>query len=405
MLFKNYILYNFTSGTYESSNSTTTVSSTIETAPGIVISNPSGSLMINGKKKLVSIAAGGLNYNNLIDGTPVGISIEPAVTYLSGYSQPTVAQTTTVSGMSDATIPTGETGNWQTVTTIGTQGFSYQTISVTAGTDYWQQFEIIMDDGSLPVPFNTASTGGDFSIVFDGTANVSKNPDTGAAGFKIIGPLSGGKYIVQAYFTASITQSGNYGIIKYTGQSSKNFYIGRRNAGTGRYPSSMFDNATSTPNTRSTDRVYQTISGFDAGQITIIGEFVCPNPSSTYLAPCHLSKDGTNYIVSRFQGGGYPFTVVVAVTSLSDVTINSQSNLIAGTKYKFVVVINTANKTISLKIAGMAIVSSALTASIGVPTQFEIGSYANTYKLNSSIGMIGLFDRSWSTNEMNAWAG
>ena len=106
MLDKSHILHNLVAGKSIVSNTTSTFLSSTETSTGLSIVNSTGGTSIGPKNTLVVNAANALRYNFLSDGTPLGISIEPSVAYLNGYSQPTVAQTTTASGMSNATTPT-----------------------------------------------------------------------------------------------------------------------------------------------------------------------------------------------------------------------------------------------------------------------------------------------------------
>lgn len=374
----------------------------LENASGIIVNNSTGGLTLSRKKVFSAAGANTLRYTHLADGTPAGILIEPALTYLNKYSQPNTAQLDSVLGVSNASTPSGETGNWLTVTSIGTTANAYQSVSVTSGDVVHIRQEIIMADGSAPVVGQNTSSG-DLSLVFYGAIG-SNSPDSGAADTRIEGPFLNNKYVISAYYTAGATGTGFFGWTKNSAQSSKNFYTGRRNIANGRWPVSGFDNANSSPNARSADVVSVPLTNFTGGGgMTIAGEFT-PLGGATNNFIAHVGGGGT----SRFDVNYTSTTLTVDYFDGASTYTNTVAGLTLGTKTKFAAAFDPSIGKMRVKAQAIIAPSDAtIPTSISfTPNTFYIGSYTGSSNfLAGPVSILGVFDRAWTSTEIAVWVG
>jgi hypothetical protein len=379
----------------------------IENIPGLTLSTPANAIYTSRKKVLTAAAANTLRYTYGADGTADGVLIEPAFSYLNTYTQPTVAQLTAALNVSDVAAPSGETGVWQSVTSTGSLAFAYRGYNATAGQSYFASMEVTMNDGSAP-NIQNSSTAGDLNVILSGGSINPLNPDTGAPGFKIEGPFANSKYVISCYVVEITTGALSAGWAKYSGQSTKNFKVGRFNIGAGRYPPSLFDNATATPNARAADSFKIPASGIAQDETTIFFQFKAPpnfNSASwlggfdapTTFGGLNLYLDTSGNVVIAYYNYDTGPGVVIA-TAIA-------SGLVPGQQYKIAASASAAKKQFLAKISGKAAFTSAPTSIIPPPSAafFYVGSLRDGYFLNSTLSIAGAVDRAWTASEIAAW--
>jgi hypothetical protein len=374
------------------------------------ITRSSAALRGTRKRKIESVAANVLRDHHDFQGVPQGKLYEASAINLFPRSQPTIAQLSTHSNTSDNTAPSGESGNWLSVSTIGVTAYAYLSLTLTAGDIVCMQQEIIMDDGSAPVPQNAPSSAGDFTFVFESTFG-ARNPDTGSVGYKLTGPLAGNKYIVTAYYTVAATGAAYYGWVKYASQSAKNFKMGRRDIKIGRYPSSMID-ATGTPATRAADVHSVALIGYTGDEITMACEFAVPTGDGFQHWVCSLhgnqSQTASGYgFFSLTANGPNPSNVLVAALRGDDIVPwNYAASGVVGVGSKVRAVLRQSKVTgkISLAVNGQALVHSLVdNFPLVTPTTLLLGHWFGSYHLNQSIRVAAVFDHGWSDAEMLEW--
>ena len=131
------------------------------------------------------------------------------------YSEGTVAQMYSSSGVTDAGTTISGFANTITFGDNSVLRYAYKALAITAGTSYIASFFVQMDDNSAPT-VGTGSSGGDFSIICD----------TGYAPTVTATLFSGNIYRVTGAITSATGgTTRNVGIIKNTGQSSKGFRV------------------------------------------------------------------------------------------------------------------------------------------------------------------------------------
>lgn len=371
-------------------------------AGATLMGNATGGLAITSRRRLATVAANQARYHFLPDGTAAGVLIEPPCSYLNGYSQPTIAQTPVKAGVADAATPAGENGAWQTVATIGTAAYSGAMVNITSGLDYWLQFEIIMDDGSAPVP--GGATSGDIVIVLQNGALTAKSPLTGAAGPLIQGPFAGGKYVIQSYITATATGSYRFGWTKYAAQSVKNFKIGRLNVGQGRYPPSMFDNATPTPNSRAGDSLTFPLSGVVGDELTLAADIIAPPVTGVRRVVALMQAATGHSLALEFAAGlAVPSTLCTADGTVCG-TATAAAALTTGNRYRLAAAWSAATRRLRVVSSGGAVAESAATNwPAGLPVSVMVGHDNGQSQLGAGVRAIAVLDRAWSASEMLNW--
>jgi hypothetical protein len=380
----------------------------IENYPSATLTNSTGGLAVNRKKAIFSVAPNAPRYHHMPDGTPAGVLIEPSFSYLNARTQSTRAQLAIYGEtVSDAATPAGETGSWLSfgvATSSVTYGYPGQ-ISIINGTQYWISIEVIMDDGNAPV-YGAGVTSGDFATYIAGNPFPS-NPDTGLAGWKIDGPFQGNKYIVSTFATASVTGFQYYGILKYIGQSSRAFKTGRICVGQGRYPPSLFDNATSTPNARAGDILHFPVSQFTVDEITLFGQYVVPTDlASSQREIFNLSLDTNNQVrlIHNLSNQPYVNAIFAGVTKF-DGPISAN---VIGQSYRFAYSLSLTNKLVKVKTTGNTLQALSMLGPTSpfVAVKLSVGSYLNGLnQINSPIALMGIVDRAWTAAEITQWVG
>lgn len=377
----------------------------IENIPSLTLTNSTGGEVISRKRVRSQTGANALRYTHAPDGTPRGALFEEAYSYMHPRSQPTVAQLGASGGVADATTPSGESGAWIQFVLGGSAAYAYAaSISYTSGVAYHIQAEIIMDDGLAPTPSNS-SVSGDFSVYLGNTINLL-NPDTGLTGFKIIGPMANNKYIVQGYMVASTTLSQWYGLIKHSTQSSRGFRVGRVNVGPGRYPPSMFDNATGTPNSRAADNLTLLLSDITSDEMTLLLECVMPPNDALTHWPFSVYGD-------RVSGGGIGYFIISATAATpqaiyGDSTISYPSISVSphapGDVVRIAARLSRSRGKTSIISTGRSIAHSAAGDFPAFSLQYIwVGQFSGAYHHNSPIRLCAVIDRSLSDSEMASW--
>jgi hypothetical protein len=367
------------------------------------ITNSTGGSRITRKRLLESVAANSLRLTHDVLGRPMGALIEAAFAYLHSHSQGTVANAYNAANVSDASV-SGETGNWLTVTSIGTLANYYlgpTRPSFVSGETYHLQMEVIMADGSAPSPtlLNT-DPAGDMQLQLAGLSSLN-NPDTGAAGFRVEGPFANNRYVISGYLVSGVTGAGNVGWIKRTTHSAKNFFVGRVSVGPGRYPPSFME-ATGTPPSRAADVLSLPVSGFTADEITVAGEFTAPWPDTTTRTAFCL-KNGSDKLEMNFASGSSVPVIKLTVGGTEQFG-GSAVALTPGQSYKFHVAASKADKLLRWKFAGAAAGSvgptSPLTATTGfTPAALDVGNAGGSAQLASAIRSLAVIDRAWTAAE------
>lgn len=97
--------------------------------------------------------------------------------------------------------------------------YAYKQVAPVAGARYWLSVIVRMDDGNAPV-FNSpgaADPGNDFVLVVKGDATSPQQYTVTA--------LGGGLYRVACAYTANVSVLGNWGVVKYAGNSTRGFKV------------------------------------------------------------------------------------------------------------------------------------------------------------------------------------
>jgi len=137
--------------------------------------------------------------------------VEPAATNLIPRSEDTIAYTSSGGGTATAPGLFGFANSIQ-FSGDGVTKWAYRGFATVPGTQYTFSIFVAMDDGGMPV-VGTAATLGDFMLVMQGDACTS--PVT-------VTPYETG--VCRVSFTFTATSGGaNYGIAKYSTQSSRGF--------------------------------------------------------------------------------------------------------------------------------------------------------------------------------------
>jgi hypothetical protein len=375
----------------------------IESISGITLSTPANAIYTTRKKKVALSAANTFRYQYLADGTPTGILLEPSFSYLNAYSQPTVANLASSLAVTDVAAPADYAGNWIGFgdnTTTRLRGVT-PALNLVNGSTYHWQFEIQMADGSLPV-IDSAGTAGDLTLYTDGVITFKK-PSDGTNGFDIEGPFAGNVYIVKTFGVSTYSGLSTGGSIqKKTTQSAKAFKIGRVNTGAGRYPPSLFDNATATPNWRAGDVVQIPLSGITSDEITLAGEFIAPTDVTSAPYIFYVPLGGTDrlelYISSSRSLTALLFQSAVIKSSITLGTV------VASAKYRFAISLSRANLTLMGKVTGLATTAAAsLPFATVAPSALHIGNNQGNYQLGSGISVMAMIDRAWTASEIASW--
>lgn len=97
--------------------------------------------------------------------------------------------------------------------------YAYKQMAFVAGNRYWMSVIVKMDDGAAPVftSGDVAAAGNDFVLVLKGDA-LSTTSYT-------VTPLNNGFYSVAMFADLTVSATGNYGVVKYGGNSTRNFKV------------------------------------------------------------------------------------------------------------------------------------------------------------------------------------
>ncbi len=378
----------------------------IENIPGAVIQNSTGGKILTDKLKFENVGANALRYTHNPDGSAAGVLFEEAHSYQHPRSQPTVAQYLTLGALTDTTPPPGYSGNWIYFGDNSTRRYAIQPQTVVTGSLYCFSALVQMTDLSAP-------TEADFAVVIVGI-NGTLNPDTALIGKRIIGPFAQNVYLVEAYVVSSLTGTHNTGIDKPVTSSAKTFKLGPVCFGPGRYPSSMFDNATGTPNSRTEDDMILPLSGYTGEEITLACQFKCPVPDSLPHWPMALRGDQSqsasgfgylNFIVSGSVAAGMQITA----SRGDDITgwpVVSSGAVSSGSDIKAVLRHSKRTNKLSIAVTGQALAHSPAADFPALASTFLLlGSWYGGSYLNESLKTAAVFDRSWTDSEMLEFVG
>jgi hypothetical protein len=397
LLGRKAIVANFTVGAAGViDNGAVTAGGAIERLAGLIVTN-SGGRAISNKKKLNYFAPDTPRYSHDFDGTPLGVLIEPAATYENKYSQPTIAQVDSAVAVTDAAAPAGWAGSWTFFGDNSATRVRRNNYSFVNGVAVYLQLLIKMSDGDAPVAADFVLSSGGFAIL---------NPDTGAAGIKISGPLIGGVYLVQAYAVPTFNVASFIGLVKQTSDSARTFLMGHWNYGLGRYPPSLFDNVTNAVNNRNADVVKIPVTGFTADSQTLCGEFVYSNAMAIGAVVAQAYAGASGHLRAFISTAN---TLQLAYVDGASVIGPQVAGLVHNTRYKFAVAMDTTTGRVRAKVTGIAAPADATTlpATIAtVPTYLVIGSNNGASEFaNTTIAQVGLVDRAWTASEIASWVG
>ncbi len=370
----------------------------LESYASATLTNSTGGLRWTRKRVLASVSADALRLTHDYLGRPAGALFEAAFAYLHPYSQPTVAQLSNGSNVTDATAPEGWSGNWIGFGDNSLQRFSYLgTQATTTGQEYCAAFLIRMDDGGAPVPGLTIGTG-DFLCA---SSPPPLKPSDGTSGFDITGPFADNVYQVSWYAVSTGATIRPPSPIKYTGQSARGFRIGHRMFGPGRYPPSFME-ATGTAPSRAADVLSLPVTGFAADEITLAGAFTAPQPEATVRTVFCL-KNGADKLEMNFASGSMAPVIKLIVGGVEQFG-GTAAALTPGTAYTFHVSASRTDKLLRWKFSGLAAGSvgptTPLTAtSAFTPAALDVGNAGGAAQLSSAIRSLSLIDRAWTAAE------
>ncbi len=362
------------------------------------LANATGGTTISRKRRLDVVAANSLRPHFLGDGSAAGLLIEPAATVLNKYSQPSVSLLADKANVSDTTAPanSGRTGNWWDYPDNLVARYAYGRITPQGNTTYCIQAEVIVADGDLP-------TTSDLSFDLFEPASSIKNPDTGVQGFRVEGPYAGGVYHLSAYVITAATPTYTvFGVQKRTTHSAKRVRVGRINVCEGRYPSSLFDNATGAAVTRAGDVLTLPVAGYTTDALTLAAEFMCPAPAAAARTLAVLHAASGEKLVMAMAAGATAVTATVMVGGAVVGTAVSAA-LTAGTRCRAVVVLDQAARKVRVTVTGGAVVEGAASAVPAAPVSLMLGHNEGQAQLNGGLLALAVVDRGWSAAEMLNW--
>jgi len=379
----------------------------IANVSGLVRTNSTGGSVITDKRVIASVAANLSRATHAASGVPLGALFEPALAYMNGITQPTVAQLNASAGITNAASPpSGWSGSWLDFGDNSALRYAYSPfVTTVVGQPYCVSRAVRMADGSAPVPSLT-NNAGDLSLVNENAIAGWLKPSDGTSGFDVIGPLADGVYLVQGYFIATSTGNNRSGaVIKYTGQSSKAFSTGPLIFHAGRYPASHFANASTTPASRAADRFDVPLSGFSTDGITLFGSFTAPPANTAWRFLLSLDT-GANRLEGYFSNSGslsLTFAAITGSTSRGATT----NPLVAGSTYLFFMAVDPASGQICSKFTGVAAQQASLNAAYTswAPTSLMIGHQSGVYQIGSPIAFMGVLDRALTPAEGAAFTG